>query len=107
MSTLKKTELSPEVSLAMSEAFNRLLETGQPEMLTIDGQPKAVVLSPSAYELLRQGALVDVESVDFQATEEDIEAMKISLEQHRRGESKPVNEAFASIRQRVKEKLGR
>ena len=37
-----------------SETIDRLNQTGEPEILTIDGEPRAILLSPAAYHEMAQ-----------------------------------------------------
>ena len=69
-------------------AIRRLKETGEPEVLTVDGEPAAVVQDVKSYQRL----------LDALDRAEAIEGIRRGLESMRRGEGRPVEEAFAELR---------
>ncbi len=69
-------------------AIRRLEETGQPEVLTVDGKPAVVVQDVTSYQRL----------LDALDRAEAIEGIRRGLESVRRGEGRPVEEAFAELR---------
>ncbi len=69
-------------------AIRRLKETGEPEVLTVDGEPAVVVQDVKSYERL----------LDALDRAEAIEGIRRGLESMRRGEGRPVEEAFAELR---------
>lgn len=71
-----------------TEAIERLKETGQPQVLTVDGRPEAVVLDVESYQRLWE--LAD--------RADAIEGIRRGLESMARGEGLSVDEAFARLR---------
>ena len=70
------------------EAIRRLKETGQPEVLTIDGKPAVVVQDVKSYQRL----------LDALDRAEAIEGIRRGLDEMRRGEGIPAEEVFAELR---------
>ncbi len=68
--------------------IRRLRETGQPEVLTVDGKPAVVVQDVKSYQRL----------LDTLDRAQAIEGIRRGLESMRRGEGRPVEEAFADLR---------
>lgn len=79
------------------EAIKRLKETGQPQVLTVDGRPEVVVQDVDSYQRL----------LDLLDHAEAIEGIRQGLEQMKRGEGRPADEVFAELfaRHRLPEKL--
>ncbi len=69
-------------------AIRRLMETGQPEVLTVDGKPAVVVQDAKSYQRL----------LDALDRAEAIEGIRRGLESMARGEGIPIEEAFAMLR---------
>jgi PHD/YefM family antitoxin component YafN of YafNO toxin-antitoxin module len=69
-------------------AIRRLKETGQPEVLTVDGKPAVVVQDAKSYQRL----------LDALDRAEAIEGIRRGLESMARGEGIPIEEAFAMLR---------
>ncbi|MEX2171225.1 MAG: hypothetical protein WD851_18030 [Pirellulales bacterium] len=67
--------------------LTRLRETGEPEMLTIDGEPKVVVQDAEAYQKL-------LNELDYRTT---VEGIRRGLASFERGEGRPVQEFFAEL----------
>ena len=74
------------------QTIERMTRTGEAEVLTVDGQPKAVLITPEVYDELR----------GFATTEEDLENMRISIEQLDRGEGIPAEVFFAELEAELK-----
>jgi prevent-host-death family protein len=72
------------------EAIKRLKETGQPQILTVDGRAEVVVQDVDAYERMLE--LLD--------RAEAIEGIRQGLEQMKRGDVRPLDEVIAEIRAR-------
>lgn len=68
--------------------IQRLEETGQPEVLTVDGKPAVVVQDAGSYRRL----------LDALDRAEAIEGIRRGLEEMGRGEGVPIEEAFAQLR---------
>ena len=73
------------------EAIRRLKESGEPEVLTVDGRPVFIIQDIASYERL----------LDRLDRLETIEAVREGLEQMKRGEGKPLDEAFAELYARL------
>jgi prevent-host-death family protein len=73
-----------------TEAIERLKETGQPQVLTVDGRAEAVVLDVASYERL----------LELADRTEAIEGIRRGLESMARGRGRPVDEVFAELRAR-------
>src|SRR5688572_10077490 len=74
-----------------TEAIERLKESGQPQVLTIDGRAEAVVLDVASYQRLLEVA----DRADA------IEGIRRGLESMARGKGLSVEEAFAQLRARA------
>ena len=71
-----------------SEAIQRLKETGQPQVLTVDGRAEAVVLDVESYQRL----------LELADRADAIEGIRQGLESAARGEGRPAEEVYARIR---------
>lgn len=69
-------------------AIQRLKNTGQPEVLTVDGKPAVVVQDVESYQRL-------LDTLDRAQT---IEGIRRGLEEMRRGEGIPAEIVFAELR---------
>lgn len=85
----------PETTTPLSDftrdadaAIRRLKETGQPEVLTVDGQPAIVVQDIAAY----QGLLDALDRL------EAIQAIRQALDEVARGEDLPFEDVAAELR---------
>lgn len=74
-----------------TEAIERLKETGQPQVLTVDGRPEAVVLDVESYQRL----------LELADRADAIEGIRRGLESMTRGRGLSVEEAFAELRARA------
>jgi prevent-host-death family protein len=72
----------------LREHLDRVRATGRPLVVTTDGKPDAVVLSPENYEEL----LADAEYARH------LRAIEQSIEEFERGEGIPVEESLAKVR---------
>ena len=72
----------------MSATFDRLKRTGEAELLTANGDPQAVVMSPALFFHLAGERL----------TATEVAAMRESIRQIDAGQGMSVDEAFNSIR---------
>jgi PHD/YefM family antitoxin component YafN of YafNO toxin-antitoxin module len=77
-----------EFQANLQEHVDRLRETGRPTILTVDGQAELVVLSPQVYRTL-------LERLD---RAEAIIGIQRGLEDIRKGDTQPLDEAFEEIR---------
>ena len=71
------------------EHARRLKQSGQPEVLTIDGQAELVVQSADAYQKLLEAAELS----------ESLPMIRQSLEEARQGRGIPAKEAMRQIRE--------
>ena len=74
-----------------TEAIERIKETGQPQVLTVNGQAEAVVLDVESYQRL----------LELADRAEAIEGIRRGLESMARGKGLSVEEAFAKLRARA------
>ncbi len=72
------------------EAIKRLKETGEPQVLTVDGRAEVVIQDLASYQRL----------LDLLDRAEAIEGIRRGLESKARGEGRPADEVFAEIRAR-------
>lgn len=75
-----------------TEAVERLKETGQPQVLTVDGRAEAVMLDVASFQRL----------LELADRADAISGIRRGLESAARGEGIPANE----IRARIRAKLG-
>jgi len=73
------------------ETIDRLKHTGDAEILTVDGEAKAVLMSPETFDHLTREL--------FQGR--DLLAIRKSMQQIEEGKTKLVHEAFAEIRAKL------
>ncbi len=78
----------PEFTRDAAAAIRRLRDTGQPEVLTVDGEPAVVVQDAKSYQQL----------LDRLDRLETIEAIRQALDEVARGEDVPAEEVFAELR---------
>jgi PHD/YefM family antitoxin component YafN of YafNO toxin-antitoxin module len=70
------------------ETLDRLSKTGLAEILTVNGEARAVLLSPAAYdEMAREVQL-----------SRDVAMIQRSMQQIKEGKTKPLNAAFDELR---------
>jgi hypothetical protein len=74
-----------------AEAIKRLKETGQPQVLTVDGRAEVVVQDLASYQRL----------LDLLDRAEAIEGIRRGLESKARGEGRPLDEDFAELYARL------
>jgi len=74
-----------------TELIERLEESGRPQVLTVDGRPKAVILGVEAFE--RMSDLAD--------RAEAIEGIRRGLEDVAAGRTMPLDEFEAALRKRL------
>jgi prevent-host-death family protein len=73
------------------ETLDRLNQTGAPEILTVNGEARAVLLSPAAYDDLAKEALV----------ERDASVIRRSIQQAKDGNSMEANAFFDGVRSQL------
>ena len=87
----ERTLTVSEFSKSANETVERLNKTNEPEFLTIDGEPRAVIISPALYDELKREMLLA----------QDVAVIKRSFEQIDRGEYMEANAFFDKMRQRL------
>jgi PHD/YefM family antitoxin component YafN of YafNO toxin-antitoxin module len=70
------------------ETLDRLNQTGNAEILTVNGEARAVLLSPAAYDAMAREVLLA----------RDIAAIQLARKEFKEGKGKDVRTAFAEIR---------
>jgi PHD/YefM family antitoxin component YafN of YafNO toxin-antitoxin module len=90
VSTDSKIDPMPDVQRNPVNLVRKLQETGQPAVLTINGQVELVVQDATSYQML-------LELVDRLDT---IEAIREGIESIERGEGRPADEVFEEIRRK-------
>ena len=85
------TQSLPSFQETAAATLDRLKRTGEPEVLTIDGQPRTVLLSLEAFD--------DLSSLARRAADEQYMAeMALAIQDARAGKGQEVREAFAEMR---------
>lgn len=82
------------------ETLDRLNQTGEAEILTVNGEARAVLLSPAAYDAMAREVLIA----------RDIAAIQLARQEFKTGKGKDVRKAFAGLRTELlalKSKLAR
>ena len=70
------------------ETLDRIEQTGEAEILTVNGEARAVILSPAAYDSMAREVLLA----------RDIAAIQRARQEFKEGKGKDVKAAFAEIR---------
>ena len=71
-----------------AETLDRLNKTGDAEIITVNGEARAVLLSPAVYdEMARETEL-----------SRDVEAMRRAMQQIKEGKGRLASEVFAELR---------
>jgi PHD/YefM family antitoxin component YafN of YafNO toxin-antitoxin module len=73
------------------ETLDRLSKTGEAEILTVNGEARAVLLSPVAYDELARELLLA----------RDAESIRISIQQLREGKGRKASEFFDELHARL------
>jgi PHD/YefM family antitoxin component YafN of YafNO toxin-antitoxin module len=71
-----------------TETLDRLNQTGEAEVLTVDGEVRAVLLSPAAYDTLSRESLLT----------QDASVIRESIQQLNEGKSEEANAFFDGVR---------
>lgn len=72
----QKSQSLAEFKQSITETMDRLSHSGEPELLTVEGEARAVLLSPAAYEELYEAAM----------SERDMRSMRQALAEHAQGQ---------------------
>jgi prevent-host-death family protein len=73
-----------------SELLERMEESGEPMVLTVNGKAKLVVQDAASYQKL-------MESIDYS---EAVKGIRLGLDDVEQGRTKPVRQAFDAIRKK-------
>ena len=71
-----------------AETLERLNETGEAEIITVNGQARAVLLSPTAYDKMAR---------EYQLAR-DVDSIRRSLAQHKAGDTKELHAFMDELR---------
>ena len=82
------------------EFLRQLRESGHPVVLTINGKAELVVQDSASYQKL-------VEKVARAERAEQMDALRVSVEEMKAGKGEPIEEMFAEMRSILAEKTGR
>lgn len=95
-----------DLGRTLPETIDRVGQTGQAEVITVDGQPRAVLLSLAAYRGLTREPSADDSDGELgdEVTDEDVRVMRRSGEQHRRGEYLTADAFFDQLHAELIEK---
>lgn len=91
MLAIERTQSLTDFRQNASQTLDRLKQTGEVDVLTVDGEPQGVVMSPAAYDALAR----DAEYLCH------IARMRQAIQEHEDGKGIEVNEAFDRLRQRL------
>lgn len=91
MITTERSQSLSEFRDSASDTLNRIKQTGEAEALTVNGEVRAVLLSPETYDSLATDA----------ACLRDFASMRQALQEHREGKGTEVNEAFRPLREKL------
>ena len=75
----------------------QLRETGQPVVLTINGKAELIVQDAVSYQKL----------IELAQRAEELESLRISVEELKAGEGRPIEEMFAEMRRVLAERKAR
>ena len=77
-----------------AEHIKRVQETKNPEVLTVNGKAAVVMIDPDTYDQLTQDAELS----------RTLEQIALANAQHREDQSKPLDQAFGELKERLKAK---
>lgn len=99
MLSTERTQSLSDFRAKASETLERINSTGQAEIITVNGQARAVLVSPREFDRL----VYEVERARETELEADVAAIRRSMAEHAAGRSRPASEVFADIRKRLTE----
>ena len=85
------TQSLADVRQSEAETPDRLNRTGEAEVLTVDGEPRAVLLSPAAYEAMAKAYWLA----------RDVANIRISLAEIEAGQFQTIGDASREIRAKL------
>ena len=80
-----------EFCASAAETVERVNQNGEPEMITVDGEIRCVVMPPSFYRLMAR---------EFWLAR-DVAAIERSMAEHDAGLSRPAHEVFNELRTKL------
>lgn len=87
MTAVEHTQSLADFRAAVAETLDRVNQTGEAEVITVDGEARGVLLSPAAYdELAREAELSRNAAV-----------MRQALREHAEGKGRPAREFFDEL----------
>ena len=97
MVATKNTQSLTDFRHNATETLDRLNKTGQAEILTVNGEARAVLLAPAAYdELAREAQLA-----------RDVNNIQIAMRQYEAGDSMDAEEFFDELRGKLLARKGK
>ncbi len=93
MVTAEHTQSLSDFRQKAAETLDRLNQTGAAEIITVDGEVRAVLLSPQTYDELTREAHLS----------RDVAVIRRSIQQFEAGDSKEVNAFFGEITAKLHE----
>jgi PHD/YefM family antitoxin component YafN of YafNO toxin-antitoxin module len=91
MVSTQRTQSLSDFRQKASETLDRLNKTGEAEILTVNGEARAVLLAPGAYDEMERELLLA----------RDVAAIRQSEQEFAEGKGRPANEFFDELRARL------
>lgn len=86
-----KTQTLTDFRQSPMKTLNRLNRTGEPEVLTVDGEARAILMAPAKYDEFRRELLLA----------RDVANIRESRAQLVRGDWRPAGEFFSELREKL------
>lgn len=80
-----------------TETLERLGKTGEAELITVNGEAKAVMMSPAAFDEMAR----ELQTI------RDVESIRISMKEFAEGKGIDAREAFARMREELMARLNK
>jgi len=87
----QRTQSLSAFQKSAAETIARRNETGDPGIITVDGEARAVLISPTVYEGLAKEAELS----------RDVAAIRQSIKELEEGKGRPAGEVFAELREEL------
>ncbi|HET6252227.1 MAG TPA: type II toxin-antitoxin system Phd/YefM family antitoxin [Tepidisphaeraceae bacterium] len=91
MISTENTQSLSDFRQKAGETLDRLNQTGDAEILTVNGEARAVLLSPAAYDQMAREAQLS----------RDVLTMQRAMREHDKGKGRPAEEFFDELRARL------
>jgi primosomal protein N'' len=91
MTTVEHAQSLAEFVENAAETFERLKHSTEPEVITVDGEVRAILVSPAVYEDMAKRFLLN----------RDVEVIRVALQEVKEGKSRPVDVCFDEIRSKL------